>query len=97
MIREYLLWLAVGHAVDALMFTVPLVIWLCVKRGVRRAIDKADPLSREPAAFLYHCVTAVTTCMLAGFIINAMQVAKVIVAPRVVLVEQAAKITRGAR
>lgn len=79
------------------MFTVPLVIWLCVKRGVRKSIDRANPFSREPAIFMYHCVTAVTCSMLVGFVVNVMQVVKAIVAPRVVLVEQAAKITRGAR
>ena len=96
-IREYLLWLAVGHAVDALMFTVPLVIWLCVKRRIKRAIDTLDPMTQESATLPYQFVTVLVYALLIGFVINAMQVVKVIVAPRVVLVEQAAKITRGAR
>lgn len=102
-VREYLRWLVVEHVAYALAGFVPMILWLCCLRVMnrwqaygddQRKINKWDndhacfSRATKYGGFL---VAAIAIVFITGS--QVLKATKVVVAPRVVILEEIAKLT----
>jgi hypothetical protein len=102
-VREYLRWLVVEHVAYALVGFVPMILWLCCLRVMNRWQDYGDEerkldrwnsehafLSRATKYGGFFVAVLAIVFITGGQVLKA---TKVVVAPRVVILEEIAKLT----
>lgn len=101
-IREYLVWYGVEHAIYAVCFVaVALVCFLMGRRfypAVKKYLDDNQAWDEPPVIGLvvsWILKNLVPWLFLIGFVVHAMDVVKVCVSPRIVLVEKVADVVKG--
>lgn len=96
-IREYLLWLAIERSAYAVLFLIAAIVVIILGKMARAsARDLRDSDDRNIALFFSWSVpTAFASILVCVGVTYALSATKAIVAPRVVMVEEVAKIVKA--
>lgn len=87
-IREYLMWLTIERFAFAIAFTIPVIVWLIVHGRIKAAMAKLDKYDLAPVGLFYWMARVGIYAFLIGTLHWGLAGVKVVIAPRVVIVEE---------